>query len=124
MTTYPSADWQTAAVAPMLKELYKGTSLGRTGSVLTIHNLAFQVGSGQVHMYRLAVPHDAQLILCSVACPDNQVLVTPGSLLLKAAGNVCCLSRAARTPTCWSWLALSARQCTHLTSCRMSCTSG
>jgi hypothetical protein len=31
---------QTAAVAPLLKELYSGTSLGKAGCVLTIHNIA------------------------------------------------------------------------------------
>ena len=34
---------QSGAVAVMLKELYGKTSLGQTGCVLTIHNIAFQV---------------------------------------------------------------------------------
>jgi hypothetical protein len=34
---------QSACVAPLLKELYGASSLARTGVVLTIHNIAFQV---------------------------------------------------------------------------------
>ena len=34
---------QSACVAPLLKELYSSSCLARTGVVLTIHNIAFQV---------------------------------------------------------------------------------
>jgi len=35
-------DWQSAAIAPLLKEQYRAAGLAKTGVVLTIHNIAFQ----------------------------------------------------------------------------------
>lgn len=37
-------DWQTGLVPTLLKEKFAATSLGKTRTILTIHNIAFQVG--------------------------------------------------------------------------------
>ena len=42
-TSSPIPRSQSACVAPLLKEQYRTASLARTGIVLTIHNIAFQV---------------------------------------------------------------------------------
>ena len=46
---------QSACVAPLLKELYSSSCLARTGVVLTIHNIAFQV---RILFRKEALRHD------------------------------------------------------------------
>src|SRR5215468_4454966 len=49
-------DWQTALAAVALARGYRGTSLGRAKSVLTIHNLAYQGIFPKVAMDELGIP--------------------------------------------------------------------
>jgi len=49
-------DWQTALAAVALARGYRGTSLGRAKSVLTIHNLAYQGIFPKVAMDELGLP--------------------------------------------------------------------
>jgi starch synthase len=51
-------DWQTALAALALARGYRGTSLDRTKSVLTIHNLAYQGIFPKMAMSELGLPWD------------------------------------------------------------------
>ncbi|KAG2487464.1 hypothetical protein HYH03_013886 [Edaphochlamys debaryana] len=59
-------DWQSAAVAPLLKETYKASGLARTKAVLTIHNLAFQGHVNGTFLQHMGLASRAQ----HVAQPD------------------------------------------------------